>query len=1166
MNIFVNLKKLSMLVILLFWVNFLYAQNLDQNIPLHPQVRAGKLANGLSYFVLKNEKPEKRVELRLAVNAGSMQEDEDQLGLAHFTEHMLFNGTKNFKKNDIVDYLQSVGVKFGADLNAYTSFDETVYMLPIPSDDEVILEKGFQILEDWAHQATFDPQEIDKERGVVIEEWRIGRGASQRMRDQWFPVLFKDSRYANRLPIGKKEILESFKYETIKRFYKDWYRPDLMAVIVVGDIDVDAMVKKIETHFGKITPVSNPRSRESYTVPDHTETLVKVTQDKEQPFTQILVYYKQDKLQVKTLADWRKQITFQLYNGMLNQRLDELSQKSEPPFIFAFSSYGGFIRGKDSYSSQAQVSDDGIIKGLRSVLTENKRVLTHGFNQSELDRYKKELLNGYEQQYKERNKTQSDRLVGEYLDYFLEGEAAPGIEWEYEMLQKILPGIKLEEINELPKKWISPKNRVVIVMAPEKENLKVPNESEIRAVLDEVDQASVEPYADKVVTEPLISQKPTPGKVKLQKELPSINATEITLSNGIKVILKPTDYKDDEILMSAYSFGGTSLVGDADYYSATNASTIINNSGIKNFSATDLQKLLSGQTVSVSPYISEITEGFRGNAAPKDLETLFQLVHLYFTAPRKDEEAFQSYITKQKGFLKNIASSPQFYFIDRQIKILTQNHPRGGGIPKPEDFDKINLDKSLSIYQDRFADPSDFVFFFVGNFKVEQIIPQLETYLGSIPAKNRKETFKDLGVRPPKGVIQETLNRGTDPKSQVAIIFTGEVKDEKEKYAIKALAEALTIKLIEVLREEKGGVYGTSARANTSKYPYNSYSVSISFTCAPESATDLINAALGEIKKVQDSGPTIEDLNKVKEARKRDLEKNLKENRWWLSALQEVYYEGQKMEGLSETNIQAKIDALTVKDLQNVAKKYCNSQNMISIVMNPEEKPAEEVKPNDQASGTNGNNEALKKVEVGQVINNYLNAIGGAEKLKAINTIKTQAAIEVMGTKIEMLSYKKQPAKSFMVQKMAGNEMMKIVFDGEKGSMSGMQGNQILEGEKAQGMKDQAAIFYELDYASKGISAQLEGIEKINGKDAFKVKFTGKNGETNEKWYDTQSGLVVKFKSPEGQEFLIEEYQDFSGIKVPTVLKFSAQGMDLTMKTESVEFNVPVEDRVFEIK
>ena len=545
--------KLKFLIIGVLTVGVLHAQNPDLNkeIPFNPNVKTGTLSNGLKYYIQKNAKPEKRVELRLAVNAGSILENDDQLGLAHFTEHMCFNGTKNFKKNDIVNYLQSIGVKFGADLNAYTSFDETVYILPIPSDDKKILDQGFQILEDWAHNVTFEDEEIDKERGVVIEEWRTGRGASQRMRDKYFPVLLKDSRYAQRLPIGTKEILESFKYETVKKFYKDWYRPDLMAVIVVGDIDIAEMEAKIKAHFGKIEATKNPLERKEYNIPDHKETLISIATDKEAPFTQVQLYYKHPEIEMKTLADYRSGIIRRLYNGMLNQRLEELSQSAEPPFIYGYTYYGGFIRSKSAYQSFASVSQDGIIKGLKALLAENQRVQEYGFNASELERYKKEILRSYEKSYNERDKTESANYVYQYINHFLKGEPTPGIEWEYDFLQKVLPSITVEEINQLPKKWISDENRVVIITAPDKEGVNIPTEEEIKAVLKEAESMNITAYEDKVNEEPLIAQTPKAGKVTKETKIAALGATELTLSNGLKVILKPTDFKNDEIMMTA---------------------------------------------------------------------------------------------------------------------------------------------------------------------------------------------------------------------------------------------------------------------------------------------------------------------------------------------------------------------------------------------------------------------------------------------------------------------------------------------------------------------------------------------------------------------------------------------------------------------------------------
>ena len=610
---------------------------LSDKIPVDPEVRTGKLDNGLTYYIRKNGKPENKIEFRLVVNAGSILENEDQLGLAHFVEHMAFNGSKNFEKNELVNYLQSIGVEFGADLNAYTSFDETVYMLPIPTEDPEVVKKGLQVLDDWAHQISFTEEEIDKERGVIMEEWRLGRGASQRMRDQWFPVMFKDSRYAERLPIGKRQVIENADYETIRQFYWDWYRPDLMAIIAIGDLDPDEMEGMIKGQFGKIEKRTDARERKLFNVPDHDEVYVAVAKDKETPFTQIQLINKLEREEATTLFDFRKYFVYQLYNGMLRQRLNELRQSADPPFIYGGSGYGSMVRTKSNYSSFAMVGENGIEKGLQALVVENQRIKKFGFTQGELDRYKMELLNSYETAFKEKDKSESRIYASEYTRSFLTNEPIPGRTFEYEFAQKMLPTIKLEEVNALAGKWIKDSNKVVVITGPEKEGVIFPDEAEVLKILESASNQEITAYEDKVSGMALMENKPTEGSIADKKVMDKLDVTELTLSNGARVILKPTDFKNDEILMSAYSLGGHSIYPDEDYYSASYAGQIIVQSGVKSFSPTDLQKLFAGKTVQVSPYIGELTEGFSGNAAPEDLETMFQLIHLYFTDPKKDE-------------------------------------------------------------------------------------------------------------------------------------------------------------------------------------------------------------------------------------------------------------------------------------------------------------------------------------------------------------------------------------------------------------------------------------------------------------------------------------------------------------------------------------------------
>lgn len=926
--------------LLIFCASFIYAQNinikdLNQPIPVNNRVKIGTLSNGLKYYIQKNSKPEKRVELRLVVNAGSVLEDEDQQGLAHFVEHMCFNGTKNFNKNELVNYLQSVGVKFGADVNAYTSFDETVYMLTLPTDKPDIVNKGFQILEDWAHNVTFDNQEIDKERGVVIEEWRLGRGAGQRLRDKTFPVLFKDSRYAQRLPIGKKEILENCSYETLKKFYKDWYRPDLMAVVVVGDLDPAEMEAKIKEHFAGIQPVANAKERKVYNVPDHKETLIATATDKEATFAQIQLLFKREPEPIKTYGDFRRTISYQILGGMVSRRLTEISQKPNSPFNFAFAFYTDLLRSKGAYNLSSALNDANIDKALRTLLTENKRVAEYGFNQAELENYKKEILASYETAYNNRDKTDSQNFTFEYVDSYLTNHAIPSIEWQYEYVSKLLPTITVDEINQIAKTFIKDDNFVISITGPTKDSTKQLGEEMVRTALKEINATKVEPYVYKDITQPLMAATPSPGKVVKESKNDALGVTEFVLSNGVKVVLKPTDFKNDEIRMSAFSLGGSSLIKDEDAPSANAAANIIANSGLDNFSDTDLQKLLSGKNTFVSPYIGTLTEGFFAASTPKELETMFQLLNLYFSRPRKDETAFAATMATAKTFSENYLSSPNNFYFNEVQKTLSQNHPRSN-VFKKDDVNKISLDKAFEIYKERFADASDFTFIFVGDFEINKIRPLLETYMGSLPSKNKPEAFQDLGIRPPVGIVEREFRKGKDPKSSVTITFTGSLKDQKDGYLIKSLAESLTIKLIEVLREEKGGVYGTSARESISKYPYENYSVTIRFSCAPENVKGLIAAAYEEINKLQQNGPTPQDLGKVKEAQIRELETNFKENFYWLNILQAAYFEKKDLNEITPEKVRSRIDALSIENLRETAQKYLDLDNRIVVVMDPE--------------------------------------------------------------------------------------------------------------------------------------------------------------------------------------------------------------------------------------
>ncbi len=912
-------------------------ESLDSTIPVDPKIKIGKLENGLTYYIRQNKKPESRAELRLVVKAGSILEDEDQLGLAHFMEHMEFNGTKNFAKNDLVKYLQSIGVKFGADLNAYTSFDETVYILPVPTDDEKILSQSFQILEDWAHNATLSHEEIDNERGVVIEEWRTGRGANQRMRDKNLPVLLKGSRYAQRLPIGTLENLENFKYESLVRFYKDWYRPDLMAIIAIGDFDVEDIEKRIQSHFSKLQNPPNPRERKEYAVPDHVETLVSIASDEEASFSTISLYIKNDTDPEITFRDYYNNLLNTFYTGMLNLRLQEISEKPSPPFIYAGTSYGDFIGDKAAFSASVNVKEGDLLKGFANILTECERAKRYGFTEGELERFKKDFLSFYEQAYNERDKSQSRNYASEYIRNFLKDEPIPGIELEYAFAKKYIPQISLEEITALGEKFFRPDNRVVVVNAPKKEGYVLPSKDEVLQVVEKASKIHVSPYIDNLTDTELVTELPEPpGNIVTTSKRDAIGVTELTLSNGVEVILKPTNFKNDQILMTAWSDGGSSIYSDEDYPSASNTDAVVNESGVGNFTPTDLQKLLAGKNANARPFIGVLSEGMNGSCVPKDMETMFQLIYLNFTAPNKSQDLFQSFIDKNKALYKNLLANPTYYFYNERAKILSQNNPRGGQFPTEEDWDKVDFDRTIEIYKERFANAADFKFVFVGNFNVDSIRQYLEKYIAILPSTDERETWKDLGIRAFQGVVKKDILKGSDPKSSVYIRFHGPYHyDRKINHQIKSLADVMNISLIEKIREEQGGVYGISANSLTQKIPYENFAMAISFPCKPENADTLSNAVMEVIKDIQNRGVSDDHFEKVVETQTREMEVKIKENGYWMSALKQSYQYGYDPEEIP--NYQSRIDQLKKADLQAVAKKYLDFNNLILLKLLPEE-------------------------------------------------------------------------------------------------------------------------------------------------------------------------------------------------------------------------------------
>lgn len=906
-------------------------------LPFDPDTRVGKLDNGLTYYIRQNSKPENFAELRLAINVGSLQENDDQQGLAHFLEHMCFNGTKNFPKSDLVDYLESIGTKFGAHLNAYTAFDETVYMLKIPTDDADKFDKGLQILEDWAHNVTLDPEEIEKERGVVISEWRTRLGAQDRMQQETLPVIFYGSRYPERVPIGKTEILESFKPETLEQFYKDWYRPELMAVVAVGDFDMDQVEAQIKEKFGRIPKSSaNVRDRGVYPLKDHKDTKVVIAADEEFPFNVVQFMTKHPHTTIQDMEGYRTNLARNLGLGMLQNRLTELTQSSDAPFNAAFSGYGSIqARSTDALQLGALIAPSGFEKGVKALIIEQERAARFGFTESELERTKKSRLASLEKGFKEKDKTESSNLIDSYVQNYLTGSPVMGIGNVLKINQAILPQISLEEVNKVFKSMLRDDNQVLVVMASKKEGNEIPAEDALIAAIKEAKAQELEAYEDEVSDAPLVAEKPTPGRIMMESSWEEVGATKFRLSNGATVILKPTNFKDDEIIMNAFSWGGNSLYSDEEYMSASFADAIVSNSGLGEYDELQLGKYMADKVARVSPYIGELTEGLSGSSSVKDLETMFQLVHLYFTKPRKDTTAFEAMMAQQKSFIGNMLSSPQSYFSNEVNKILTNDHPRSG-FPTIEKLNQVDLEDAFRIYQDRFANASDFTFVFVGNFEVEQMKPLIKNYIASLPRIKRKENFKDVGREQMRGVVEKEFRKGREPQSQVRLVYTGDFEyTEQQSFHLDAAIDVLSIMMRESMREDKGGVYGVGVGGGASRRPRQQYSVNVNFTCDPKDAEDLIATALADVKNLQDNGPSEKNMQKIKEIMRKETQDNMKKNGFWLSGLSSVVRN--KKEPASLLDMNEKIDALTADDVQKAAKKYFNGSNFGKFILYPEE-------------------------------------------------------------------------------------------------------------------------------------------------------------------------------------------------------------------------------------
>jgi zinc protease len=892
----------------------------------------GVLPNGLTYYVRRNAEPRARAELRLVVNTGSVLEDEDQRGLAHFLEHMAFNGTRRFEKHELVDYLERVGMRFGPDINAYTSFDETVYMLQLPTDSAGVMETGLQILRDWADGITLDPEEIEKERGVVIEEWRRTRGAGARISDRQFPFLFAGSKYAERLPIGEVETLQAFRPETLRRFYEQWYRPELMAVVAVGEFDPREMERRIREEFGGMEPRQGPK-RPEITVPFADSTRYMVTVDPELPRMQIGINWMLPASPDTTPQEIRRSIVEGMFSGLLSDRLQDITLRPNAPFIDVGSYQGASLRPLETFVLNAAVAEGGAERGMGALVAELERAARHGFTAAELEREKAELLRMWEQIYAERAKTTSAAFAGTYADHFLRPRPLRTLEDEYETNRAVVPTVTLDEVNATARRYAGLRDRVVLVSGPERAGLARPTEARLAFVADSVVRSELTAWTETVSEAPLLASTPRAGSIVEEDSTEEVGVIRWTLSNGARVVLKPTDFKDDEILFAATSPGGLSLLPDSAYLFGRTATAAVQLGGIGSLSLTDLQKRLAGKAASVGPSVGDLSEGMNGYAAPRDVETLFQLVHLYFTQPRRDEEAWQAYLQRGRESLRNRDVTPEAAFGDTLTAVLTQRHPRSRPFTAAT-FDSLDIDRSLAIYRQRFADAGDFTFYFVGTFHPDSLRPLVQTYLASLPGSGARETYRDLGIRPPGGAVRKTVRRGVEPKARTTLVFTGPAQTSRQAAAdMNALSLALELRLREKLREDLGGTYSVGVSGGLSRDPYPRYSFSIDFGSAPERVDELVRVVMAEIDTVRAAGVPRDVVDKVRESSRRSRETALRENGWWIARLMDYDRREWDVRLIPDNPINAD---LSPERIQAAARLYLDPARHVQVSLMPE--------------------------------------------------------------------------------------------------------------------------------------------------------------------------------------------------------------------------------------
>ena len=908
-------------------------------IPTDPNVRIGKLANGLTYYIRHNELPENRADFYIAQKVGSILEEENQRGLAHFLEHMCFNGTTHFPGKGIINWLETIGVRFGENLNAYTSIDETVYNIDnVPVIRDGIVDSCLLILHDWANDLTLDPKEIDNERGVIHEEWRTGQGAMMRMYEQALPKAFEGSKYGHRLPIGTIEVIDNFPYQALRDYYEKWYRPDQQGIIVVGDIDVDKVEAKIKELFSPIEMPANAAERVYEQVPDNKEPIVTIAKDKEQPVTMIYLWHKHPATPNEAKGNMGylvQNYLFTMIESMLNARLEELRQSAEPPFIDAGSGNNDFLLAKtvEAFVGIAISKDDGIPTALAAIAREIERARKFGFTASEYARAKADYLRMLESAYNERDKMKNNQYVQEYVRHFIDNEPIPGIEMEYTVMNQLAPNIPIEAINSILPQLIKDENIVINIFGPDKEGMVYPTEAEILDILNKTKAEEITAYVDKVSDEPLMKETPKAGKIVKTEEGP-YGSTALTLSNGVRVVLKSTDFKADEIRMRAFSPGGTSVFGTKEAIQLKMLNSVAGLGGLGNFSNVDLEKVLAGKKATIGATISGLSEGLNGSCSPKDLETLLQLVYLSFTAPRMDDAAFQSFKQRTKASLENQEADPMTALTDTLQKEMYGNHPLAGRV-KAEMIDQIDYNRIMEMYKDRFKEAGDFTFLFVGNINLEEAKPLIETYLGGLPTINRKENYQDVKMDIRKGAHKNLFEKQMEtPKATVLNIISGNCEyNLKNDLLMTMLSQTMSMVYLETVREKEGASYGVSAFGQLSRGVKDEAIFQIYFDTDPAKREKMEQIVMSELQKVAQEGPRPEHLAKVKEFLLKKHIENAKENGYWLGQLNNYYWYNTDM----NTDYEKLVNELSVEDVKKFTKALLDQGNIIEITMTAKE-------------------------------------------------------------------------------------------------------------------------------------------------------------------------------------------------------------------------------------